>query len=187
MDTLFGTWVPDRANTENRGHFGRSCNKKVGFSLFIFLIRFYYALEWLSDAGSAPIRTALRFCFDIYVRFFSQLFFKNIFWSIEKNNFWKKRKLIWSEKKSAEKNVRPKNIFWSNFFLAWIYSCEIFGFFSFHFSKFFIFWKYYFPEKINKKSESQGRSKISLRIEWEHSQPLKATLKHRSGCNMIYL
>ena len=127
---------------------GRSWNKKVGFSLFIFLIRFYYALEWLSDAGSASIRTALRFCFDIYVRFFSQLFFKNIFWSIE-IFFWKNRKHIWSEKKNRPKKKCPtKKYFLANFFLAWIYSCEIFGFFSFHFSKIFIFWKYYFPEKI---------------------------------------
>ena len=38
------------------------------------------------------------------------------------------------------------------------------------------------PEKIQdcflKKSGHQYRFKISLRIEWEHSQPLKFTLKH---------
>ena len=111
---------------------------------------------------------------------FFSTFFQKYFLVDRKKNFWKNRKHIWSEKKiGGKKNVRPKNIFWP-IFLAWIYSCEIFGFFSFHFSKFFIFWKYYFPEKIHKKSEDQGRCKISLRIEWEHSQPPKITLKHSS-------
>ena len=31
---------------------------------------------------------------------------------------------------------------------------------------------------FEKKSGHQYRFKISLRIEWEHSQPLKITLKH---------
>ena len=30
--------------------------------------------------------------------------------------------------------------------------------------------------KVGKKSEHQGRSKICLRIEWKHSQPLKSSL-----------
>ena len=54
---------------------------------------------------------------------------------------------------------------------------------KFSFSKIFelFFWidrKKYFLKKLKKKSGHQYRSKISLRIEWEHSQPLKTTLKH---------
>ena len=32
--------------------------------------------------------------------------------------------------------------------------------------------------KVGNFFEHQERSRISLRIEWEHSQPLKTTLKH---------
>ena len=35
-----------------------------------------------------------------------------------------------------------------------------------------------FFKKLRNFFEHQYRSKISLRIEWEHSQPLKFTLKH---------
>ena len=38
-----------------------------------------------------------------------------------------------------------------------------------------------------KKSGHQYRSKISLRIEWEHSQPLKITLKYSSGHQSLLL
>ena len=140
---------------------GRSWNKKVGFSLFIFLIRFYYALEWLSDAGSAPIRTALRFCFDIYVRFFSQLFFKNIFWSIEKKNFEKKRKHIWSEKKiGGKKNVRPKNIFWPIFFWLEFIVVKFLDFSVFIFRKFLFFENIIFQKKSIKNLKVKDEAKF---------------------------
>ena len=38
--------------------------------------------------------------------------------------------------------------------------------------------KNFFFERVGKFFEHQDRSKISVRIEWEHSQPLKSTLKH---------
>ena len=38
--------------------------------------------------------------------------------------------------------------------------------------------KKYFLKKLRNFFEHQYRFKISLRIEWEHSQPLKITLKH---------
>ena len=38
-----------------------------------------YALEWFSEAGRAPIRSAEKFYFDIDVRGFFQTFSKNIF------------------------------------------------------------------------------------------------------------
>ena len=52
---------------------------------------------------------------------------------------------------------------------------EIFVFFR-------LFWliEKIFFEEVEKKSGHQYRSKISLRIEWEHSQRLKTTLKYSS-------
>ena len=43
-----------------------------------------YTLEWFSEAGSAPIRSAVKFPFDIDVRFFSQLSQKIFFRSIKR-------------------------------------------------------------------------------------------------------
>ena len=50
----------------------------------------FHALERFSEAGSAPIRSALKFYFGIDVRIFSQLFLKNIFFE-RANNFLKNR------------------------------------------------------------------------------------------------
>ena len=41
-----------------------------------------HSLEWVSEAESAPIRCAMKFCFDLDVRIFIQLFFKIYFRSI---------------------------------------------------------------------------------------------------------
>ena len=51
---------------------------------------FYYDLECVSEAESAPIRFRSIFCFDLDVRFFSQLFQKIFFRSIQKYfaRFW---------------------------------------------------------------------------------------------------
>ena len=38
-----------------------------------------YTLEWFSEAGSAPIRSAVKFYFDIDVRIFFQLLQKYVF------------------------------------------------------------------------------------------------------------
>ena len=43
-----------------------------------------YALEWFSEAGNAPIRSAVKFYFDIDVRIFFQLPQKIFFRSIKK-------------------------------------------------------------------------------------------------------
>ena len=40
--------------------------------------------------------------------------------------------------------------------------------------------------KVGKKIGRQDRSKILLRIEWNHSQPLKTTLKHSYGRNTYF-
>ena len=45
--------------------------------------------------------------------------------------------------------------------------------------------KKYFLGKL-KKIGHQSRQKISLRIECEHSQPLKATLQYSSGCQHYF-
>ena len=45
-----------------------------------------YALEWFSEAGSAPIRSAVKFYFDIDVRIFFQLLQKIFFRSIKKKS-----------------------------------------------------------------------------------------------------
>ena len=57
---------------------------------------------------------------------------------------------------------------------------KIFDFSDFFQLFFFDRSKKYFFEEVEKKSGHQYRSKISLRIEWEHSQPLKTTLKYSS-------
>ena len=48
-----------------------------------------YALGWFSEAGSAPIRSAVKFYFDIDVRTVLQLFLKNIFFRTSKQFFEK--------------------------------------------------------------------------------------------------
>ena len=49
----------------------------------------FHVLERFSEAGSAPIRSALKFYFGIDVRIFSQLFLKNIFFRTSKQFFEK--------------------------------------------------------------------------------------------------
>jgi len=129
-----------------------------------------YTLEWFSEAGSARIRSAVKFYFDIDVRIFFPFVFKKIF-SIDKKNHRKKM------------NIFKFTRFWNFRFLR---------FWNFDFSDFFNFCrelsifqkivcsfeKKYFLEKVGKKSGHQYRSKISMRIEWEHSQLLKTALKH---------
>ena len=114
-----------------------------------------YTLEWFSEAGSAPIRSAVTFYFDIDVRIFFSTSSKNIFRSIKKKfeNFRKSWKFSKSLKFSKSRD--------------------------FHlFSTFFCRSKKYFLKKLRKKSGHQYWSKISLRIEWEHSQRLKTTLEY---------
>ena len=43
-----------------------------------------YTLEWFSEAESARIRSASKFCVDLYVRKNFQLFLKIFFWSIQR-------------------------------------------------------------------------------------------------------
>ena len=115
-----------------------------------------YALEWFSEAGSAPIRSAVKFYFDIDVRIFFQDFFL-----IE--NFQRKNSVdFWDFEK-----FRFCQIFF-NF-------CRELSIFQ---KLFCSFEKKYFLEKVGKKSGHQYGSKISMRIEWEHSQLLKTALKH---------
>ena len=45
-----------------------------------------YALEWFSEAGSAPIRSAVKFYFDIDVRIFFSTSSKNIFFDRSKKS-----------------------------------------------------------------------------------------------------
>ena len=50
----------------------------VAFFPVVFICGQNYTLEWFSEAGSAPIRSAVPFYFDIDVRIFSQLLQKYI-------------------------------------------------------------------------------------------------------------
>ena len=50
-----------------------------------FLAATNYTLEWFSEAGSAPIRSAVKFYFDIDVRIFFNFFKKYFFRSTKKN------------------------------------------------------------------------------------------------------
>ena len=56
--------------------------------------------------------------------------------------------------------------------------CQIFEKCSQNLAKYFWIDRKIFFEKVEKIFEHKYRFKISLRIEWEHSQPLKITLKH---------
>ena len=115
------------------------------------------------------------FCFD----FFSvdQNFFNKNFWGRKKNRrkFWfqKIRDFFFEnvmkifQTKISRKLFLAKNIFFKK-------SC----FRSKISQKFFDRPKKYFLEKLRNFFEHQYRSKMSLRIEWEHSQPLKFTLKY---------
>ena len=51
---------------------GRVRRIELGIALFSETAS-NYALEWFSEAGSAPIRSAVKFYFDIDVRIFFQL------------------------------------------------------------------------------------------------------------------
>ena len=55
-----------------------------------------YALEWFSEAGSAPIRSAVKFYFDIDVRIFFSTSSKNIFFDRSKKSskFFEKVKIF---------------------------------------------------------------------------------------------
>ena len=124
-------------------------------------------LEWFSEAGSAPIRSAMKFYFDIDVRIFFN-FFKKIFFSIDQKKIgksWKfsKKSKIFKEKKSRFSTFWKFENFW--LFSTFFWSIE----------KIF-FWRSW------KKSGHQYRSKISLRIEWEYSQPLKINVLAHTMC-----
>ena len=64
----------------------------------------FHALERFWEAGSAPIRSALKFYFGIDVRIFSQLFLKNIFFRTS-NFFWK----IDNSRQKLKKNQKNRN------------------------------------------------------------------------------
>ena len=93
--------------------------------------------------------------------------------------------------------ISTKIFFWSSIFfiknvssdfpiLCWNFQKIFFSFKNF--SGFFSDRsKKYFLKKLRKKSEHQYRIKISLRIEWEHSQPPENTLKHSSRVCAFFL
>ena len=79
-----------------------------------------YSLEWVSEAGSAPIRSAVTFYFDIDVRIFFNFFKKIFFRSIKK-------------KLKKVENFQKSKIFKENldFFSLKIFDfLKIFNFFS---------------------------------------------------------
>ena len=75
---LIGHWL-----TSCELRFGRSVESSCFFSV-VFICGQNYTLEWFSEAGSAPIRSAVKFYFDIDVRIFFQLLQKIFFRSIKK-------------------------------------------------------------------------------------------------------
>ena len=70
------------------GHCSENLQKMLkieGFSQSGFRFGNNYALECFSEAGSAPIRSARRFYFDLDVQKISQLFQKKFFGRLKKN------------------------------------------------------------------------------------------------------
>ena len=114
----------------------------------------------------------MRVDFDQYWTNLMSGFFKNISRSIKKSSRNENSKISKIEKFQKVK----------------IWFLKIFGFLRFW--KFSVFPDFFGSienifEKVGlEKSGHQYRSKISLRIEREHSQALKTTLKHSSGYDM---
>ena len=131
------------------------------------------ALECFSEAGSAPIRSAVKFFFYIGVpkNFFSTSS-KNIFSIDQKKSyiFFGKVEKIKKSKMFKESNYNFEIS--SNF---WDFDFSILS--NFFSKQFFDRSKNIFLKKVEKNPKYQYRSKFSLRIEWEHSQPLRTTLK----------
>ena len=125
-----------------------------------------YALEWFSEAESPPIRSAVKFCFDLDVRNFFQLYQKYFFFPEFLLEFFQISIFIFHFQ-IEEKNLKFLQKIWK--FPKFSEKISIKIFFG----------------KVGKFFGYQGRSKISLRIEWKHSQPLKTTLNH-SYCQNTY-
>ena len=141
--------------------------------------------EWFAEAESVAIRSAVKFYFDIDVQIFFQLLQKIFFRSIQKKKFENfRKKWKFSIFRFFPRDFQKKSKF----------SKKIATFFLWRFSIFWKFWKFSLFRKFSiffcwsigknifwkswKKSGHQYRSKISLRIEWEHSQRLKTTPKY---------
>ena len=125
----------------------------------------------------------MKFCFDIDVRKFFSTFSKNIFRSIQKyfarfsGKFRKSTYISVKEGKVLKitccylKEIRRFYQIFKNFPKIWQ---NIFGSIE----------KIIFG-KVGKFFKHQSRSKICSRIEWEHSQPLKITLRSCLKKNLI--
>ena len=144
-----------------------------------FLTRFFsicgqnYTLEWFSEAGSAPIRSAVTFYFDIDVRIFFSTSSKNIF-SID-------------QKKSHRKKWKFHNFKKSKIFKE---KTQILKFSIFEILKMFDFWDFFnyffarspFLKKLEKNSEinievkfhcgSNGSTLSLWKCFQNHSKPL---------------
>ena len=112
----------------------------------------------------------MKFYLDLDVRIFFQLFkkiffrskfFGPIFFWIEHFLEPKKNRSKKIEKKISPTKIDPKKIRFQKFWIQLFFSQSI----------------YFFGKVVEKKSDHQVRSKISLRIDWEHSQPMKTTLE----------
>ena len=66
----------------------------------------YCTLEWFSEAGSAPIRSAVHFYFVIDVRIFFQL--------LQKNIFDRSKKKLGKNPKNRKFSKFQKSIFWKS-------------------------------------------------------------------------
>ena len=148
----------------------------------------YYTLKWFSEAESAPIRSASKFCFDLDGRNFFQLLFWIFFRSIKKfsTKFFEIQKKI--EVNFGFRKIQDfffENVMkifntkiMKNIFLAKKCFLQKIMFSIKNFQKKSDRPKKYFLKKLRFFFEHQYRFKNSLRIEWEHSQPLKFTPKH---------
>ena len=150
----------------------------------VTLLQLSEFIEPFAEGGwecSHSIRSA------ILLRYWCPDFCSTFFWSIEKIfsiGQKKNRQKIWKMKNFEKlENVQWKISNLKNRFLRF----EIFHWTFSSFSKFFIFqifWRFFFwpienifsidQKKVEQKSGHQYRSKIALRIEWEHSQPPSA-------------
>ena len=138
--------------------------KKPLFFEKIYVCGQNYTLEWFSEAGSAPIRSAVQFYFDIDVRIFFSTSSKNIF-SIDQKKSWKSRTFSKSRKFSKKISIFDFLKFW-NF--------EIFDFWDFENFRFFqIFFNFFF---------SIDRKNIFWRS-WEKNPDINIEVKFHCGSN----
>ena len=129
-------------------------------------------IYWLGIRRKSALKRLGVLPFDPH-RNFTSIFMSGFFSPLQKHIFRSIQKRLKIGNFQKSKNFKENHDFFlENFrFLKILFFFSVFRLFSKKMIDRSIFWKV-------EKSGHQYRSKISLRIEWEHSQPLKPTLKH---------